>query len=178
MELQNHDYFKTTFKPSIDLLHTNELLSLLHKKRDFLVHRGMLEVLSKGRVGTTEGRIVKMAMGFHVDSAESTLQAYERFKELCGNDKSIRGLLGPDCDSRPYITREWKIQEFPNIDMLDLSIEAWTFTGKILSRVILDLGDEKLDLSFSCRHEPSKVRTVEFGQREFFMSVDGIDINA
>ena len=178
MELQNHNNFKSAFKPSIDLLHTNELLALLHEKRDFFVHRGMLKVLSKGSVGTTEGRVVKIVMGFHVDSAESTLEAYERFKELCRNDKLIRGLLGPDCDSWPYITREWKIQEFPGIDLLDLSIEAWRLTGEIISKIILDLGGEELDLSFSCRHEPSKVRTVEFNQREFFMSVDGIDVNA
>jgi hypothetical protein len=57
----------------------DELMSLLNKKRDFIVHRGMLEVLSHGNVGATEGRIIKISSGFQVAPYESTVEAYERF---------------------------------------------------------------------------------------------------
>jgi hypothetical protein len=60
MELQNASRYRSQFKPLIDSLHSNELFSTLHKTRDFIVHRGMLEVLSKGSVGTTEGRGIKV----------------------------------------------------------------------------------------------------------------------
>lgn len=80
MELQNHREYKTVFKPMIDSLRSNEMLSLIQKKRDFIVHQGMLEMLSKGSVGTTEGRGIKISIPFHVAPSESTQEAYERFK--------------------------------------------------------------------------------------------------
>ncbi len=156
MELQNHSEYKSKFKPLIDSVKTNELMSLLHNKRDFIVHRGMLEVLSSGNVGTTEGRGFKISSGFHVAPGESTVVAYERFKEKCRKDKMIRGWLGPDCDSWPIIKREWKIPEFPDIELLELSIEAWRLTGDAISSILVRLGGKELDLSFSCRHEPEK----------------------
>jgi hypothetical protein len=39
------------------------------------------------------------------------------------------------------------------------------------------LGGEYLDLSLPCRHDPAKVRMLQFSQQEFFKSVDGIDLN-
>jgi hypothetical protein len=35
-----------------------------------------------------------------------------------------------------------------------------------------------LDLSFPCRHDPERVKTMEFSQQEFFESVDGVQENA
>jgi hypothetical protein len=177
-ELQNHPNFQGTFKPQIDLLQTNELFSMLHKKRNFIVHHGMLEVLSKGCVGTTEGRGIKISIPFAVAPYETTQEAYERFKDVCRRDQLIRGLAGPDCDSWPMIQREWKIPEFPDKELLELSIDAWRLVGEVLSKIVMNLGGESLDLSFSCRHEPERVRTVEFNQQEFFKSVDSSAINA
>lgn len=177
-ELQSHHAYRSDFKPLINSLHANALLSVLHKKRDFIVHRGMLEVLSKGSVGTTEGRGMKISIPFPVKAHEGTQDAYERFKEVCRKDKFIRSLAGPDCDSWPMIRREWKVPDFPDKELLELSIDAWRLVGEIISQIVVKLGGEKLDLSFSCRHEPEKVRTVEFSQKEFFKSVDGVEINA
>ena len=82
MELQNHPMYQAHFKPSIATARSDPLLSLLHKKRDFVVHRGMLEIGSKGIVGTTEGRGIKIAIGFYVSPSETTQEAYIRFKEV------------------------------------------------------------------------------------------------
>ncbi len=178
MELQNHSHYKKTFKPLIDSMKKDELMSLLNKKRDFIVHRGMLEVSSHGNVGATEGRIIKISSGFQVAPYESTIEAYERFKAKCRENKVIRGMLGPDCDSWPFVRREWKIPEFPDIELLELSINAWRLIGEVISSIVVKLGGEDMDLSFSCRHDPEKVKTVEFSQSEFFNSVDGVDMNA
>lgn len=178
MELQNHNAYQSDFKLLINSLDANELLSVLHEKRNFIVHRGMLEVLSKGSVGTTEGRGIKISIPFPVAPYESTQEAYERFKEVCRKDKFIRSLAGPDCDSWPMIRREWKIPDFPDKELLELSVDAWQLVGEVISQIVVKLGGEKLNLSFSCRHEPEKVRTIEFSQKEFFKSVDGVEINA
>ena len=178
MELQNHPHYKKTFKPLITSLHANDLMSLLHKKRDFIVHQGMMEILSNGCVGTTEGRGIKISIGFNVSPHETTLEAYERFKNICKENKVIRDAAGPDCDSWPMVRREWKIPEFPDKELLQLSIDSWRLIGNIISDIVINLGGEALDLSFSCRHEPEKVKTMEFSQSEFFKTVDGININA
>jgi hypothetical protein len=137
----------------------------------------MLDLLSSGMVGTTEGRGVKIGIPFEVLPYESSNDAYERFKNVCRTNKFIRSLAGPDCDSWPCIIRYWKIREFPDSDLLDICTAAWRKMGAILSKVLEVLGGEELDLSLSCCHEPEKVRMVEFSQREFFMSVDGIDLS-
>jgi hypothetical protein len=60
MELQNHTHYKSKFKQIIYSVNQDDLLALLHRKRDFIVHRGMLELFSEGMVGTTEGRVSKL----------------------------------------------------------------------------------------------------------------------
>ena len=176
MELQHHPDYKLKLKPITNSMYRDALFAVLHKKRDFIVHQGMLDLLSDGMVGTTEGRGVKIGISFQVSPHESSSEAYDRFKRLCRENEFIRSLAGPDCDSWPCIIRHWKIREFPDSDLLDICIAAWKKTGTILSEILEALGGEELDLSLSCRHDPKKVRMVEFSQREFFMSVDGIDL--
>lgn len=178
MELQNETTFKKLFKPIIDSLKKNDLMSRLSKKRDFIVHQGLLEIESSGSVGTTEGRGIKIAIPIHVKPYETTQEAYDRFKILCRGNKALRCIAGPDCDSWPMIRREWIVPDFPGLELLELAIDAWGLVGEVISQIVQRLGGEAIDLSFSCRHDPEKVKTVEFNQREFFMSVDGIDINA
>ena len=64
MELQNHSKYGTDFKPMIDGLKSDELFSLLSKQRDFVVHQGMLNILSSGTVGTIEGLGIKISRSF------------------------------------------------------------------------------------------------------------------
>jgi hypothetical protein len=177
MELQNHVRYKSTFKDIIYSINDDDLLALLLKKRDFIVHHGALELFSKGMIGTTEGRGVKIGIPFHVHPGESSADAYERFKNLCRQDKFVRDLAGPDCDLWPCLVRYWRIPEFKELDLLDLSVAAWRKVGSVLSELVKLLGGERLDLSLSCRHDPEKVRMLTFSQQEFFNSVDGIDIN-
>jgi hypothetical protein len=177
MELQHHPDYNPKIRSVVNSICQDPLLSMLHRKRDFIVHQGMLDLLSIGMVGTTEGRGVKIGIPFQVFPYESSNEAYERFKSVCRTDKFIRSLAGPDCDSWPCIIRHWKIKEFPDSDLLDVCISAWRKMGTILSQVLEALGGEELDLSLSCRHDPEKVRMTQFSQRDFFLSVDGIDIS-
>jgi hypothetical protein len=178
MELQNEPTFEAKIKPLIDSLKGNDLFEKLREQRDFIVHRGMLEVLSKGQAGTTEGRGVKIAFGFNIPPHESSDEAYQRYKAVCRSDKLLRDMIGPDCDSRPCILREWRIQELPNTEALELAISAWRLIGEVLSGVVVMQGGEELDLGFSCRHDPEKVKMKEFSQREFLLSVDGKELDA
>ncbi|VAV85605.1 hypothetical protein MNBD_BACTEROID02-1006, partial [hydrothermal vent metagenome] len=117
------------------------------------------------------------ATGFKVEPYETTEEAYEKFKALLRKKPIIRSVVGPDCDSWPMIRREWKIPEF-NIELLEVSISAWKLCGEVISEIAIELGGEPLELTFSCRHDSERVKTMEFSQQEFFESVDGKTENA
>ena len=115
-DLQRHRAVREAIQPQLEKLRRNELFSTLKKRRDFLVHHGMLELQSRGSVGTTEGARIKLTFPFPVSPHETSDAAYARYKEICRNDKFSRG-IGPDCDSAPAIWRTWMIPEFPNRDL-------------------------------------------------------------
>ena len=179
MELGKHEreLYKSNLKPIIKALESDPLVSFIIKQRNFVVHQGMLSCLSTGTVGTTEGRGIKIGISFPVFPTETTIEAYQRFKLYCKRNKSFRNLCGPDCDSWPIIVRDWKIEDFPDINLLDLSINTWCLVGNTLSDILIILGADNLDLTFSCRHDIELVRKMEFNQADFFMEVDGIYIN-
>ena len=178
MELQNCKQYQSTIRGIIDQLYQDALFALLHQKRDFLVHRGMLRLHSSGSAGRTEGRGFKMGMSFPVSPDETSDAAYERFLVICCENKEFRQLFGPDEDSRPCIERTWKITELPNTDLLDVCVDAWRIIGKTLSQIVEFLGAAPLDLTMSCRHEPEKVRMKIYSQKEFFRRVDGETVEA
>lgn len=174
--IQRRPDLKTAIKPAQQAFHDNDLYQVLHTKRNFIVHHGMLKLQSRGSVGTVEGRRIKISIAFHVDPQESSEDAYERFKTLCKTNEVIRGLAGPDCDSQPAVWRTWMIQEFPGRDLLDVAFEAWQLLGALLSAITEAQGGESLDLTLPCRHDPELVRIRRFSQREFFLEVDGVDL--
>lgn len=174
MELQNHPLYSSKIKPIINSTKSNELLEKLSIQRDFIVHRGMLDLTSKGHIGTTEGRGFKISIGFSVAPFESSNEAYERYKEICRSNPIFRAAFGPDCDSQPYLRREWKLEDTGDTELLELSVSAWRAQGIAISSIVELLGGETLDPSMSCRHHPEKIKTRKYSQSEFFKSVDGL----
>jgi hypothetical protein len=175
-DLQRYPDVLTRVDPQLQKLHANSLFATLKMRRDFLVHRGMLAPRSQGQIGTTEGTRIKITLPFPVTAYESSDEAYERYKELCRSNKVWRGLSGPDCDSTPTLWRTWLIREIPDRDLLEVAFEAWLLIGEVLSATVVALGGPPLDLAMACRHDPQAVRIKRFSQREFFLSVDGIDL--
>ncbi|MFC5051183.1 hypothetical protein ACFPK9_11255 [Rubritalea spongiae] len=177
MELQNRADYKNSIKPYIARLKEDPLFSLLSTRRDYLVHRGMLEVNSSGSIGTTEGKKrPKISASFPIQPWESSDEAYQRFLVACKKDKALRSLLGPDCDSWPILRRKWCIPEFPDKDFLEVAIQTWQTLGDTLSSIISQLGGEVLDTTLSCQHDPYYIRNKEYSQEEFFRLVDGINV--
>ena len=176
MTIQRNPELRGAISGSMAALRARDLYQHMAKTRDFLVHQGMLEVESRGSAGTTEGSKVKMAFPFAVFPYESSDDAYLRYKEVCRNDKVMRGLIGPDCDSAPAIWRTWMIKQFPGQDLLDVAFTAWSSLGAVLSEAVVAQGGDPLDLSLPCRHDPEAVRIKRFSQSEFFLAVDGIDL--
>jgi len=70
--MQSIKGFKDWFSPRCESLETDPLLSVLGKKRDYLVHHGMLDAKSKGGLGVARGKTVKFAMDWDVHPAEES----------------------------------------------------------------------------------------------------------
>ncbi|MBB6588048.1 hypothetical protein PP715_13960 [Ralstonia solanacearum] len=175
MEIQRVPHAKPKVDTLLMELTNNDFFKVLGKRRDFIVHQGMLSLQSHGQIGTTEGSKIKFTFPFPVQPWETSDEAYERYKDACRSDKLWRG-LGPDCDSAPALWRTWMIPQFPKRDLLDVAFDAWSLVGKLLSDVVEAIGGEALDLSMPCRHNPASVRIKRYSQQEFFLSVDGIDL--
>ncbi|WP_044528517.1 hypothetical protein [Herbaspirillum sp. B65] len=174
--LEKHKSAHLLIKPKIKELKASSLYSILKVRRNFIVHQGMLAVQSNGAVYTMEGPRIKLSFPFRVEVWESSDAAYERYKEACRKDKFWRG-IGPDCDSSPAIVRTWLIPQIPGRDLLEVAFDAWSLVGNLISDAAIALGGDPIDLSMKCRHSPELVRIKRYSQHEFFMSVDGIDLD-
>ena len=173
MEIQHKKKLREGLAEYFAKLLKNDLFQRLSKRRDFLVHQGMLAPASRGSIGTSEGNKVKISFPFAVSPYETSEEAYERYKAACRKNPFFRSLAGPDEDSVPCVWRIWSVPDFPNRDILDVAIDAWSAVGAVLSAAIELEGGETLDLRFGCRQEPEAIRVKRFSQREFFQSVDG-----
>lgn len=174
--LERHESVRSAIKPQLKALKATPLFSALKARRNFIVHQGMLAVKSKGAIYTMEGNKVKLSFPFRIKTWESSDDAYERYKDACRTDKFWRG-IGPDCDSVPAVVRTWLIPQIPDRDMLEVAFDAWSLIGQLLSEALIALGGEQLDLEMPCRHDPESVRIKRYSQREFFLSVDGINLD-
>jgi hypothetical protein len=170
MELQSHPE-RAALTACVDQLYEDELLAVLRKKRDLIVHRGMLLPRSSAKVGTTWGDGPKIEFKFKIGVFESSDVAYHRLKEACRADRDLRSLVGVDEGTWPYIWREWRIADLPNVEALDACISAWRRTGEAISLVLERLGAPPPDLSLGCRHDPRSVQTREYSQHDFIRSV-------
>jgi hypothetical protein len=70
-----------------------------------------------------------------------------------------------------------EIKQFAARGLLVVAFEAWRLVGDLLSATVMELGGEPLDLTMPCRHVSNLVRLKRYSQREFFKSVDGIDLD-
>lgn len=69
------------------------------------------------------------------------------------------------------------IPQFPKRDLLDVAFEVWKLVGELLSATVTEFGGDPLNFMMPCRHDPELVRLKRYNQREFFLSVDGIDLD-
>lgn len=176
METQNQTSVREKLARFQAELAADALFDTLKKKRNFVVHQSMLDLRSKGSVGTMEGHHVKLSFPFPVFPFEKSEEAYERYKAACRTDSFLRELTGCDEDSIPCVWRIWMIPDFPDRDLLDVAVDAWSAVGSGLSTAVEAFGGTPLETQLTCRHAFEKVRVKQFSQDEFFQSVYGIDL--
>ena len=162
------------FRDQADKIASDAVYKFLKEKRDFVVHRGMLELKSKMFIGCMEGKGFKLSFSpevpFWVDSDE----IYEWYIERCQQDKDMRSLFGIDEDSFVAVERRWLIPDFED-ELLEVAKDAWKKTGRELTVLTEYLGGEKLDFSLSCALGED-VGIKAYGQKDYFKRVLDVDL--
>lgn len=158
MELQNERGFSDWFKLKRSTLQNDPLMAALAKHRDLVVHKGMLVPNSKGMLGITEGRGMKLGLSFPVHPLEDSEHAMERYLHHVSEHGDFLGVLIQDEDSLPCIQRQWHLEGFDE-EIVDLCAKAWLRLGETISEVLKWLGEEDVPgLSLECRHSSQRVQ--------------------
>ena len=165
-EMQNKNNYQSEIKPIIEELNKNPLFQMLKQKRDFIVHHGKLEIKSTGRIGITELRIDKISMPFPVHPNEPSSHAYKRFLDTCKRVPMYRSLLGPDCDSFPFLERTWEIEEFEN-DIFDICAEAFKVLATSINKIVTLEGALGFDLKSMELGSSNEVKRIVYDRDEF-----------
>jgi len=105
MTLQNEEGFKAWYATHANNLASNPLLSMLAKQRDYIVHRGTLQLNSRGTLGITEGRGIKLGLAIPVHPFEDSDVAMERYLHVVKKNGDFFGFLAEDEDSLPCVQR-------------------------------------------------------------------------
>ena len=178
MELQQETGFKDWFGSKKAKLHEDPLMRFISKSRDLVVHRGMLVPNSHAELGVTEGRGMKLGMGFPMHPLEYSENAMERYLNHAAQGGDFLGLLTPDDDSMPCVFRRWQLEGFDS-DVVDLCADAWFKLGDVLKNVLEWLGEEDVPaLSLNCRHSSQKVQFHLFDREEFTEKFKNIQVDA
>ncbi|MFJ7891307.1 hypothetical protein ACIQYL_25080 [Lysinibacillus xylanilyticus] len=170
MELQNIAGFSKWFRERKSITISDSLMSDLYKKRDIVVHRTMLVPKSQATLGITRrnGKI-KLGFGIELDPLQDSDILIIKFlkiniKEHGKND--IFGFLEDDDETLPCVKRIWKIEPYET-EVLDLLVNAWNLTAKLIEDTIIFLGGniEEYYLKLGCIHTGSNVNIRAYDRK-------------
>lgn len=165
MSLQNTPGFASWYKPKRSALNKDPLLGVLSKRRDYVVHQGMLKLHSSGSVGISRGRGVKLGIGMPIDPLEDSDAAMDRYCYYVSQEGDFFQFLREDEDTLPCVHRTWKLPEFEE-EVVELCARAWLRTGEAIAEVLRWLGATPAPLSLSCRHSADRVQVKLFNRDE------------
>lgn len=158
MELQNEIDFPEWFKPHRTDLNNDELFGVLSKKRDFVVHQGMLVPNTCASLGVTERRGMKLGLTYPVHPLEDSGSAMTRYLHHASKHGDFLGVLMPDDDSVPCVHRRWLLDNH-DLEVVELCSQTWLRVGETIEKVLIWLGEESVPkLALSCRHSNQSVQ--------------------
>lgn len=157
MALQNEAGFPKWFREHRKALKADPLIGALSKSRDTVVHKKMLVPKSRATIGVTEGRGIKLGMGFPINPLADSDYGMERYLSAVKARGDFLGILIPDEDSLPCVEREWRLGDFDE-ELVDLCSRAWLRLGETVADVLKWLGEDVPPQTLSCRRPHQAVR--------------------
>lgn len=165
-ELQNIGGFSAWFRPQKEKVKADPLLKFLSEQRDYVVHQGMLTPGSRGIIGITEGRGIKLGITMPIDPREDSASAMSRYLfAMARGNSDFLGILIPDEDSVPCVQREWRLMPFED-EAVALAAKAWLTVGEVMTDTVRWLGGEVPNLSLNCRHSSQQVQIKSFDRQQ------------
>lgn len=153
MELQNVPGFSVWFEPHANQLSRDPLLSLLRKKRDFVVHQGMFLPVSRVTVGLSKWGKFKLGLGLDLDPLEDSDTAMICYLHTVAEGGSdVLDILRDDDDTAPCVWRTWRIEQFKDDELVDLVAKAWTAVANVVVAALEWQQHPSPNRDLSCRH--------------------------
>jgi hypothetical protein len=161
-ELQNEAGFPKWFRDHKQALKADPLIQFLSKSRDIVVHQKMLVPKSKAIIGITEGRGIKLGLGFPINPLEDSDWGMRRYLLATRERGDFLGLLMPDEDSLPCVEREWRLGEFDE-ELINLCSRAWLRVSETLAEILTWLGEVAPSQTLRCRrsHQAVSFKTYD-----------------
>lgn len=160
MEVQQHREVSAWLRGEKKKLSQEPLIDFLFKQRDMVVHKSMLKPASKGTVGFTRGRGLKLGLGIPIDPLADSEDAILRYIHIAAKDKDFLGILYTEEDGGGEYTcvqREWRLDRFPDQELTQLAAQAWERVAKITLEAATKLGATVIDPKFELRN-PNQVQ--------------------
>lgn len=141
-------------------INDDPLIAFLFKQRDIIVHRAMLKPASKGTVGFTRGRGLKLGLGMPIDPLADSDTAILRYIHFAAKDMDFLGILYTEEDGGGEYTcvqREWRMEQFPDTELTNLAAQAWDRVAKITLDTATKLGANVIEPKFRLQN-PDRVQ--------------------
>ena len=139
MELQNEPGFPEWFRDRKKQLRAVPLINFLSQSRNIVVHKKMLVPKSRGFIGITELRGLKLGLGMPINPLEDSDAAIQRYLIVTRDRGDPIDILMPNEDSLPCVVREWRLGDFDE-ELIDLCARAWLRTSETLRDALTWLG--------------------------------------
>lgn len=161
MDIQGNSDVVKWFRKEREKLKDEPLVALLFKQRDIVVHQKMLKPASKGTVGFTRGRGLKLGLSIPIDPLRDSEEAILRYIYLAAkNRKDFLGILYTEEDGSGEYTcvqREWRMEQFPDTELTKLAAQAWERVAKLTLNTATKLGASVIEPKFELQN-PNQVQ--------------------
>ncbi len=160
MDVQGKPEIVKWLRAEKEKLNDEPLIAFLFKQRDIIVHRAMLKPASKGTVGFTRGRGLKLGLGMPIDPLADSETAILRYIHIAAKDKDFLGILYTEEDGGGEYTcvqREWRMDQFPDTELTELAAQAWERVAKLTLDTATKLGASVIEPNFELQN-PDRVQ--------------------
>lgn len=143
MEVQNNKDMVDWLRGERNRLSEDPVVSYLFNQRDVVVHRAMLKPASKGTVGFTRGRGLKLGLTWPIDPLDDSKVAILKYIHFAVKDEDFLGILYTDADGSDEYTcvqREWRLDQFPDEEVTSLAAKAWELVAQVTYEAATRLG--------------------------------------
>ena len=108
----------------------------------------MLKPESKGTVGYTRGRGLKLGLNVPIDPLSDSQDAIIRYIRHAAKTEDFLGILYTEEDGSGEYTcvqREWRLSDFPDQELTQLAAQAWQAVAKLALDTATKLGAKVIE---------------------------------